>query len=154
MINAAGLDSLEIAQKMGAATQLKMVPIKGRYAISKEPGNIKMLVYPVPVEGAYVLGVHSTLTPGGYVKIGPTVFPAFGKENYDMMQGVSLTSLTQAIGNYLHLASSKKERGLIWHFMSKEFLKSISIGRLLNDVSKLQDMQSSEFEWYKCGIRP
>jgi L-2-hydroxyglutarate oxidase LhgO len=52
-----------------------------------------MLVYPVPAEGAYVLGVHSTLTTDGYVKVGPTVFPAFGKENYDMLQGVTLTSL-------------------------------------------------------------
>ena len=47
--------------------------------------DINMLVYPVPEEGAYVLGVHSTLTTDGSVKIGPTVFPAFGKENYDMM---------------------------------------------------------------------
>ena len=95
LINAAGLESLEIAHKMGQATQFIMVPIKGRYAISKEPAkDIKMLVYPVPVEGAYVLGVHSTLTPQGYVKIGPTVFPAFGKENYDMMNGVSTASLS------------------------------------------------------------
>lgn len=88
-INAAGLDSLEIAHSMGAASELKMVPIKGRYAISKQPSEIKMLVYPVPAEGAFVLGVHSTLTPQGLVKIGPTVFPAFGKENYDLIQGVS-----------------------------------------------------------------
>jgi L-2-hydroxyglutarate oxidase len=63
-----------------------MISIKGRYAISNEPNNnLKMLVYPVPAEGAYVLGVHSTLTTDGYVKVGPTVFPAFGKENYDML---------------------------------------------------------------------
>jgi L-2-hydroxyglutarate oxidase LhgO len=154
LINAAGLDSLEIAHKMGAATELKMVPIKGRYAISKEPGDIKMLVYPVPVEGAYVLGVHSTLTPEGYVKIGPTVFPAFGKENYDMMQGVSIKSISKAISNYAHLVTSKKDRGLIWHFISNELSKSLSIQRLLNDAAKLQDMKSSEFEWYKSGIRP
>lgn len=131
-----------------------MVPIKGRYAISKEPGDIKMLVYPVPVEGAYVLGVHSTLTPHGFVKIGPTVFPAFGKENYDSFQGVSAKSLYSAICNYLRLVTSKKDRGLIWHFISKEFSKSISIQRLLNDAAKLQDMKSSEFEWYTSGIRP
>jgi len=63
---------------MGEATNLRMVPFKGRYAISKKPFQINMLVYPVPEEGAYTLGVHSTLTPDGFVKIGPTVFPAFG----------------------------------------------------------------------------
>jgi L-2-hydroxyglutarate oxidase LhgO len=114
-----------------------MVPIKGRYAISKEPVDIKMLVYPVPAEGAFVLGVHSTLTPGGYVKIGPTVFPAFGKENYDMLQGVSLSSLASSVMNYSRLATSKKDRGLIWHFITKEIAKSISIGKLLRDVSQL-----------------
>jgi len=42
-----------------------------------------MLVYPVPVKGAYVLGVHSTITVDGRLKVGPTVFPAFSNENYD-----------------------------------------------------------------------
>jgi (S)-2-hydroxyglutarate dehydrogenase len=61
-----------------------MVPFKGRYAISENTlPDVKMLVYPVPAPGAYVLGVHSTLTTSGHVKIGPTVFPAFAKENYD-----------------------------------------------------------------------
>lgn len=123
---------------MGQATQFIMVPIKGRYAISKQPyDEIKMLVYPVPVEGAYVLGVHSTITPHGYVKIGPTVFPAFGNENYDMMKGVTPSSLASACLNYTRLLTSKKDRGLIWHFISKELTKSISISKLLTDVGKL-----------------
>lgn len=94
MINSAGLDSLEIAQHFGFAKNFNMVPLKGRYAISKTPiTDTKMLVYPVPQKGAYVLGVHSTLTLDGRVKIGPTVFPAFGKENYDLTGGVTASSL-------------------------------------------------------------
>ena len=114
-----------------------MVPFKGRYAISKNPMEIKMLVYPVPEPGAYVLGVHSTLTTDGFVKIGPTVFPAFGKENYDMLQGVTPSSFMQTSGSYLRLLSSKSERGLIWHFFTKEFYKSISIGKLTRDINKI-----------------
>ena len=42
----------------------------------------KTLVYPVPIKGAYFLGVHSTLTVDGFMKIGPTVAPALSLENY------------------------------------------------------------------------
>jgi L-2-hydroxyglutarate oxidase LhgO len=52
-----------------------------------------MLVYPVPVKGAYVLGVHSTITVDGRVKVGPTVFPAFAQENYDYLQGIDAKQL-------------------------------------------------------------
>ena len=91
MINAAGLDSLRIAQDFGFASALRMIPLKGRYAISSQSHaeKYKMLVYPVPVKGAYVLGVHSTITVDGKIKVGPTVFPAFAPENYDYLQGLS-----------------------------------------------------------------
>ena len=75
-----------------------------------------MLVYPVPAEGAYVLGVHSTLTTSGHVKIGPTIFPAFGKENYDGLEGVTLGSLFKSTREYSRLLLSK-ERNLIGHFI-------------------------------------
>jgi L-2-hydroxyglutarate oxidase len=78
MINAAGQGALDIAQEFGYGKDLLSVPIKGRYAISDKPlDKYKMLVYPVPVKGAYVLGVHSTITVDGRLKVGPTVFPAF-----------------------------------------------------------------------------
>lgn len=48
----------------------------------------KTLVYPVPLKGAYFLGVHSTITVDGYLKLGPTVSPAFSLENYNWMQNI------------------------------------------------------------------
>lgn len=63
-----------------------MLPIKGRYLISKDERfiqNVKMLVYPVPKKSLISLGIHSTLTTDGNIKLGPTIFPAFGPENYD-----------------------------------------------------------------------
>jgi hypothetical protein len=77
------------------------------------------------------LGVHSTLTTDGYVKIGPTVFPAFGKENYDMTAGVTAASLLKSVCDYGSLLRSKKERGLIKHFITKELYKSLSLKRLV-----------------------
>ena len=86
MINAAGQGALDIAQQFSFGKNLISVPIKGRYAISSKPlEQYKMIVYPVPVKGAYVLGVHSTITVDGRVKVGPTVFPAFAQENYDYL---------------------------------------------------------------------
>lgn len=87
-----------------------------------------------------MLGVHSTITTDGFVKIGPTVFPAFGKENYDYLQGISMSSFAQTSSDYLKLLLSKKERGLVWHFLSKELIKSVSINKLTRDVNKLQNM--------------
>ena len=52
------------------------------------------------------MGVHSTLTTDGYVKIGPTVFPAFGKENYDMTTGVTAASLLKSVRDYGSLLRS------------------------------------------------
>lgn len=58
--------------------------MKGMYAISSEKldHTYKTLVYPVPIKGAYFLGVHSTITLDGKIKIGPTISPAFSLENY------------------------------------------------------------------------
>lgn len=83
-INAAGQQSLDIAHEHGVGTEFDFFPMKGLYAISERPLDhlYKTLVYPVPIAGAYFLGVHSTLTIDGHVKIGPTVAPAFGVENY------------------------------------------------------------------------
>lgn len=57
---------------------------------SKKPiHEVKTLVYPVPLS-TYALGVHSTVTPDGYVKIGPSARPAFGNENYEIFKGMTL----------------------------------------------------------------
>lgn len=87
-INAAGGGALNLAHSQGLAGDYGLLPLKGRYAISKESSmgdKYKMLVYPVPVKGAFALGTHSTLAISGHVKLGPTIFPAFSPENYDML---------------------------------------------------------------------
>jgi len=115
----------------------------------------KMLVYPVPVKGAYVLGIHSTITVDGRVKIGPTVFPAFAKENYDGLENVTLKSLLELGSAYTLMAMSKKERGMIWQFMRYELKKSLFIDELVKDCNEIQSMDKKDFSnFYKAGIRP
>ena len=118
-INAAGNHALRLAHSQNLARNYVMLPLKGRYAISKEAemgDKYKMIVYPVPVKGAYVLGVHSTLAVSGHVKLGPTVFPAFSPENYDSFGGLTLGGIVDALGSYGRVLLSPKTRGLVWAF--------------------------------------
>jgi len=66
------------------------LPFKGIYAISDKPLDhiYKTLVYPVPLKGSYILGVHSTLTVDGFLKVGPTLSPAFSPENYSGFENI------------------------------------------------------------------
>ena len=41
-----------------------------------------MCVYPVPISGAYFLGVHVTPSIDNHIKIGPSALPALSLENY------------------------------------------------------------------------
>ena len=123
--------------------------------------RFNMLVYPVPVKGAFVLGVHSTLAVSGHVKIGPTAFPAFSPENYDYAQGLTLKGLGQTLRAYANIAASPKTRGLIKMFLMSELRKSVSISYLVSEASKTQSFgeESSpseiakHFEFYQAGIR-
>ena len=140
-----------------------MLPLKGRYAISKDSdmGDMyKMLVYPVPVKGAFALGAHSTLAISGHVKIGPTIFPAFSPENYDMMDNLTPSGLAKALRAYTNVALSPKSFGLIKMFLTSELQKSMSIKRLLAEASKFQSFGDGstadlarKFEFYRAGIR-
>ena len=59
-----------------------MLPIKGKYLVSSNVvPNSKTLVYPVPMNSV-TLGIHSTITTDGFMKIGPSAAPAFSSENY------------------------------------------------------------------------
>lgn len=49
--------------------------------------EVKTLVYPVPMNGV-TLGIHSTITTDGFVKVGPSAAPAFSYENYESYKGL------------------------------------------------------------------
>lgn len=163
MINAAGLHALNIAHSQGLATDYTMLPIKGRYAISKDPAmadKYQTLVYPVPVDGNFALGVHSTLAVDGHVKLGPTVFPAFSPENYDYADGINARGLVSSIRGYTRVLQSSKARGLAKLFLTKELRKSLSIEQLVKEAQGFQslgDAPASEiakqFQFYRAGIR-
>ena len=85
-----------------------MLPLKGLYSISDKPLDhiYKTLVYPVPLRHSYFLGVHSTITLDGYIKIGPTASPAFALENYSKFEKVGTKDLFKTISIYLKFLAS------------------------------------------------
>ncbi|MBF0424886.1 MAG: FAD-dependent oxidoreductase [Magnetococcales bacterium] len=88
LINAAGLYADRIARQCGFGKLCTLLPFKGVYLYGDEPaGAFAMHIYPVPDLANPFLGVHTTLTVDGRVKIGPTAMPAFWREHYQGFAG-------------------------------------------------------------------
>lgn len=89
-VNAAGAYADKIAHQFGLAKQYTILPFKGTY--KKLAAGKKFLVkgniYPVPDLRNPFLGVHFTHAADDEVYIGPTAIPAFGRENYRMLEGL------------------------------------------------------------------
>ena len=50
-----------------------------------------MCVYPVPIKGSLLfLGIHSTITCNGLIKIGPSAIPSLSLENYRNIENINL----------------------------------------------------------------
>lgn len=90
-VNAAGLHADSVAQMFGIGHRYTLLPFKGIYwKLDPDSGiDIRHLVYPVPDLRVPFLGVHTTTAIDGTVYVGPTAVPAFGRENYRGLQGVS-----------------------------------------------------------------
>src|SRR5207247_1271929 len=92
LYNAAGVYADVVAKAFGVARQYTILPFKGiYYRLSESSGiPVRHLIYAVPDLRVPFLGVHFMKTPEGKDFIGPTVIPAFGRENYKLFQGLSL----------------------------------------------------------------
>lgn len=153
LINCAGQQALSIAQQYGFGLFYTALPVKGNYLISnRRMGEVKTLVYPVPMKNTYFLGVHSTLTPSGHVKIGPSATPALSFENYTGLQNLKLGQATSILSNYGKMLVSKQLR-LISTLAFQE-LPKLSIGKMIESVRQIHDLDPSAFtSWYPPGIR-
>ena len=94
LINATGVYAEKIAHQMGLGKNYQIVPFKGFYKKIKPQfahlfhGNI----YPLPDLRYPFLGVHFTKNIDGDVYLGPTAIPAFGRENYYHVLGMTWES--------------------------------------------------------------
>lgn len=98
VVNAAGAHADVVARDWGVGEAYRLVPFRGTYLLGGASAPpIRACIYPVPDLGMPFLGVHFTTTPSGTVKIGPTAFPAAGREAYRGVRGSTGEALGLAL---------------------------------------------------------
>jgi (S)-2-hydroxyglutarate dehydrogenase len=92
-INCAGANADIIAHQFGVGREYALLPFKGTYYKLRDQAKylIKNSVYPVPDVSLPFLGIHLTRVISGDIYVGPTAIPAFGRENYGILEGVKLS---------------------------------------------------------------
>ena len=153
VINAAGAHSLKVAKMMGINTEYILLPFKGMYLRSKRKVNkFKTHIYPVPNINQPFLGIHTTLTSNGFLKLGPTALPVLSPENYKTFEGLDFSYLPSIVFNQikLFLNNSFGYRNLAFQELSNLFKFNI-----LKSAQKLTKAKlfEDDFEWYTPGIR-
>lgn len=90
LFNCAGAYADVVARHFGLAGDYALVPFKGIYwKLRREAEHlVRANIYPVPDIALPFLGVHLTRVISGDVYVGPTAIPAFGRENYGLIEGI------------------------------------------------------------------
>jgi L-2-hydroxyglutarate oxidase LhgO len=153
IINAAGGMAATIARNVGVGKQYLCLPFLGSYRKSDSASNsIRRLIYPVPNPVNPFLGVHTTNTLNGDLKIGPTAFPVIGKEQYRLVDGFTFKELNEFIAASWAMFNSKKTD--FPELAKTELLKQFE-SKILNSSKHLSDVISLQKDWKKHpgGIR-
>ncbi len=153
IINSAGAYAANLARQVNVGNQYVCLPFLGAYKKSKlVDSNPRRLVYPVPNPINPFLGVHTTNTLNGEIKIGPTAFPVIGKEQYKLSNGFNGSEFLEfyKAAKALFNSDSVDLIGLAREEFVKLFTKS-----LLNKTNKLTNSLNSNKHWskYPAGIR-
>jgi len=108
IVNTAGVYADRVAHWFGVGDEYKMMPFKGLYLYGNwEKGRMKRHVYPVPDARNPFLGVHTTVTVDGDVKIGPTAIPAFWREEYGDFSAFSFGEMAEILALFPKFFFSK-----------------------------------------------
>ena len=153
IINSAGAYAANLAREVNVGNQYACLPFLGAYKKSKlVDSNPRRLVYPVPNPINPFLGVHTTNTLNGEIKIGPTAFPVIGKEQYKLSNGFNGSEFLEfyKAAKALFKSDSVDLIGLAREEFVKLFTKP-----LLNKTNKLTNSLNSNKQWskYPAGIR-
>jgi L-2-hydroxyglutarate oxidase LhgO len=153
IINAAGGMAATIARNVGVGKQYLCLPFLGSYRKSDSTTNsIKRLIYPVPNPVNPFLGVHTTNTLNGDLKIGPTAFPVIGKEQYRLVDGFTFNEFNEFVAASWAMFNSKKTD--FPELAKAELLKQFE-SKILNSSKYLSDVIGLQKNWKKHpgGIR-
>jgi L-2-hydroxyglutarate oxidase LhgO len=153
IINAAGGFAANLARNVGVGKEYVCLPFLGAYR--KSTSNISKLtrlIYPVPNPVNPFLGVHTTNTINGDLKIGPTAFPVVGKEQYKLIDGFKPNEIVDFARASWALLNSKSTNYL--NLAKTELLKQFesNLKKSANHLSEIIDQQDG---WgkYPAGIR-
>lgn len=153
LVNATGGYALEVAKNFGVSTNYKILPFKGLYLKStKRIDYFKRHIYPVPNVNQTFLGIHTTLTSDGYLKLGPTAIPALSPENYRLFEGLDLHLTPEIINLQLRLLLNNSFGFRDLAFKEVQYLLKQNI---INQASKLTgfDLNQIDYKWHSPGIR-
>lgn len=155
LINAAGSHADTVAKLVDVGHEYVLIPFKGTYykLDSEHAHMVKSNIYPVPNPDLPFLGVHLTRVISGDVYIGPTIIPAFGRENYHFGQGIDVKEGLQIC---LHLIKLYMNNPQNFRNLVKEAAFHSSKRGVVNSARCL--MTQLEHSWVKksdkVGIRP
>jgi L-2-hydroxyglutarate oxidase LhgO len=153
LINAAGAYADKVAHAFGVGKSYYLIPFKGIYRklIQEKSYLVNGNIYPVPDLNNPFLGVHFTKNLHGEVYIGPTAIPAFGRENYGILQGIDKEAAKILLNQAVMFFVNKHFRSV-----ALEEPKKYCSSYFYQDAKKL--VKSLEKTWIiptaKSGIRP
>jgi len=153
LINAAGAYSLDIARIMGVKTNLTLLPFKGLYLKSRQKiKEYKRHIYPVPNINQPFLGIHTTLTSDGYLKLGPTALPVLSPENYHLFSGLEFKFAFEIISTQLNLFINNR---FGYRDLALKEINYLIKKNIINEAQKLTilNLKKIKFDWYTPGIR-
>ena len=153
IINSAGAYAANLARQVNVGNQYVCLPFLGAYKKSKSvDSNPRRLVYPVPNPINPFLGVHTTNTLNGEIKIGPTAFPVIGKEQYKLSNGFNGTEFLEF---YKAVKALFKSDSVDLIGLAREEFVKLFTKPLLNKTNKLTNSLNSNKQWskYPAGIR-
>lgn len=153
LVNAAGAFADRLAHSLGLGREFRLLPFKGAYwkLSPARSGLVRGNIYPVPDLRYPFLGLHFTRSADGEVYLGPSIAPAFGRENYRGLEGMGPEALAIAARLAVLFLADPQFRSAALRERAK-----LSPRRLWREaVSLLPPLRPSDLQTSsKVGIRP
>ena len=151
-VNASGAHCDRVAREFGIGLHLRMIPFKGIYKklIKDKAHLVRGNIYPVPDIRNPFLGIHFTRNVHGDVYLGPTAIPAFGRENYGILEGIDSEALSILFRDAILFFTNPKFRDVALK-EPRKYLTPFFFSSAAELVKELHpgDIESAE----KVGIR-
>lgn len=154
LYNTAGVFADRVAQWFDVGRKYRIMPFKGLYWKSSEDfeKKVQRLIYPAPDVRMPFLGVHITRTVDGHVLFGPTAIPAFGRENYSLVEGLDPEE-TPTIGWHLLKMLAANKQGFR-QYVSEEISRYLPSNFFTEAQSLAPSLERKDIgDFYKVGIR-